>query len=169
MIEACGFEGTGTCPASELRVRSEVRDMCSSDKCKSYGKSWACPPGCGPIEEYQKLIDAASVCHVVQTVAQLEDDFDIETMMEAAKLQDERCEKLRALLAEHAPQARLLASGTCMICPECTYPDAPCRFPELRLVSMEAAGLVVSDVCTLAGVPYNHGPSTMAYTGCILV
>ena len=61
-----------------------------------------------------------------------------------------------------------LSAGTCTLCKECTYPDAPCRFPDKRLVSMEAAGLVVSEVCTQAGIDYNHGPQTIAYSGCVL-
>ena len=34
---------------------------------------------------------------------------------------------------------------------------------------MEAAGLLVTDACNAAGVPYNHGKLTMAYTGCALL
>ena len=168
-IRSIGFETVGRCDASELEVRSEVRDMCASDKCQSYGKSWACPPGCGDIDEYQAMIDSASTCVVAQTVMELEDDFDVETMLEAAEKNRERFDELRVLLDECAPEAKILTSGTCTICKPCTYPDAPCRFPEKRLVSMEAAGLVVSDVCTTAGIPYNHGKNTIAYTGCVLV
>lgn len=168
-IASIGFEGTGCCPASSLVVRSEVRDMCASDKCQSYGKSWACPPGCGSIEEYQTMIAGMSTCYVAQTVMKLEDEFDVETMLEAAEKNRSRFDELREILAQCAPEAKILASGTCSLCSSCTYPDAPCRFPERRLVSMEAAGLVVSDVCVSAGVAYNHGKNTIAYTGCVLV
>ena len=168
-IAQCGFDSVGECPASALEVRSEVRDMCAADKCQSYGKSWACPPGCGDIDAYQKMIDGKTTCFVAQTVRELEDEFDVETMLEAAEANRDRFEQLRELLAECAPEAKILASGTCTICSPCTYPDAPCRFPEQRLVSMEAAGLVVGDVCTIAGVPYNHGSDKIAYTGCVLV
>ena len=53
-------------------------------------------------------------------------------------------------------------------CKPCAYPE-PCRFPGRRLVSMEAAGLLVTDACNAAGVPYNHGRLTIAYTGCALL
>ena len=61
-----------------------------------------------------------------------------------------------------------LSSGGCHICQKCTYPDAPCRFPEKAFPSMEACGLVVNDVCKASGVPYNYGPRTMTFTGCVL-
>lgn len=166
---ACGFEAMGECAAAKLAVRPEVRDMCAADTCQSYGRSWACPPGCGGIEEYQALIDAAQTCYVAQTVMELEDEFDVETMLEAAERNRQRFDELHALLAEALPEAKVLTSGTCTLCSPCAYPDAPCRFPERRLVSMEAAGLVVSDVCKAAEVPYNHGRNTIAYTGCVLV
>jgi hypothetical protein len=33
---------------------------------------------------------------------------------------------------------------------------------------MEAAGLLVSDVCKMSGIPYYHGPGTIAFCSCAL-
>ncbi|MBQ1285744.1 MAG: DUF2284 domain-containing protein, partial [Lachnospiraceae bacterium] len=56
----------------------------------------------------------------------------------------------------------------CNRCKECTYPDAPCRFPEKAVSSMESYGLYVSDVCKKNNVAYNYGPEKMCYSGCFL-
>ena len=77
-----GFDFMGTCSAKELVARPEVRDMCSANKCQVYGHSWACPPACLSIEEYQQKFADYEKCLVVQTVGELEDEFDGETMME---------------------------------------------------------------------------------------
>jgi predicted metal-binding protein len=169
LIETCGFDATGECPSSLLKTRPEVRAMCAVDRCNAYGRNWACPPACGEIEDFQQQISQRTTCYVVQTCGDLEDSFDFETMVEVEMLQKERFEKLNDLVKERFPDALMLSAGTCQICKECTCPDAACRFPERRLSSMEAAGLVVSEVCTQAGVPYNHGPNTMSYTGCIVL
>lgn len=169
LIAEVGFEDYGICPASDLAVRADVRDMCASGKCHMYGHNWACPPAIGGIEEYQKLIDERQTCYVVQTVRQLEDEFDGETMMDAEREQKARVLKLSKRLAVEGIDALVLAAGTCTICEKCTYPDEPCRHPENRLVSMEAAGLMVYQVCEVAGVPYNHGPLTIAYTSAVLL
>ena len=66
------------------------------------------------------------------------------------------------------PGALVLGDGACSNCKECTYPDAPCRFPDLQMQSMEAYCLLVSEICTLNGVPYNSGKNRLAYTGCML-
>ena len=75
---------------------------------------------------------------------------------------------LHKLLSDCAPEARVLSAGTCTLCKPCAYPNEPYRFPDRAMVSMEAAGLVVSDVCTQAGIPYNHGKQTIAYSSCVL-
>ena len=170
LARAQGFDFMGTCSAKELVARPEVRSMCAAGKCQVYGHSWACPPACGELEEFQEKMNSFDHCLVVQTMAQMEDDFDVETMEEAGELQKRRVLKLVEALdaAGLSAETMTLSAGTCTLCAECTYPDEPCRFPDKRLVSMEAAGLVVSEVCTQAGIPYNHGPQTIAYSGCVL-
>lgn len=165
-----GFECMGACNAKDLVARDEVRSMCAANTCQMYEHSWACPPACGEIADFQRMMGEYDRCLVVQTVAELEDDFDVETMEEAGASQKQRMLDLVESIdaAGLSAQVMVLTAGTCTLCRECTYPDAPCRFPEKRLVSMEAAGLVVSEVCTQAGIPYNHGPQTMAYSGCVL-
>lgn len=165
-----GFDVMGTCSAKDLVTRPEVRSMCAAGKCHVYGKSWACPPACGELDDFQRQMNAYEHCLVVQTVGHMEDDFDVEVMQEAGDTQKQRVLDLVEALdaADLSGQTMVLSAGTCTLCEECTYPDAPCRFPDKRLVSMEAAGLVVSEVCELAGIPYNHGPQTIAYSGCVL-
>ena len=165
-----GFECMGKCSAKSLVARPEVRSMCAANKCKVYGHSWACPPACGEIEDFERRMHGFDTCLVLQTVAELEDEFDVETMGEASELAKDRMMALAEALDEAglSGQTATFTAGTCTLCSKCTYPDAPCRFPDKQLVSMEAAGLVVSEVCTLAGIPYNHGQLTIAYSGCVL-
>ena len=168
LIAQVGFEDHGWCAASDLAVDSRVRDMCAADRCNFYNHSWACPPACGPIEDFQREFSDYDHCVVVQTVRELEDDYDIEMMMAADAIQKERIAKLSKLVADAGIQALTLSSGTCTICAPCAYPDDPCRFPDRRFVSMEAAGLNVTETCKAADVAYNHGPRTITYSGCIL-
>ena len=155
-IEACGFECVGTCSASELRTLEAVREMCASGRC----------------QDFQEAFGERSQCWVLQTVMELEDEFDGETMMEAAQVHQARIHKLSQLVSGmpgNSPDAILLTAGACTICPRCTCPEEPCRFPEKKLVSMESAGLMVNDVCVSAGIPYNHGKGRIAYTGCVVL
>jgi predicted metal-binding protein len=186
MITESGFEVVGRFDAVGLEARREVRDMCASDKCHAYDKSWACPPACGSIEQFQEQFGEYSVGYVFQTIARMADEFDYETLEAASLLHGERFHSLvdkvnsavsasgDAFAPSGAPSASavakplLLSAGTCRLCPQCGYPEVPCRFPEKVYPSMEAAGLLVSDVCQLANIPYYHGPGTVAYVSCAL-
>lgn len=163
-----GFTHAASLDPSTLRFRSEVRDMCAANRCNKYGKCWSCPPGCGSLEEIADRARSFSRGILVQSTGLMEDDFDVETMDETAKLQRERFFALTELVRPLYPNCLPMASGACDACPTCTYPDAPCRYPARSVPSMEAYGLVVSDVCVDAGAPYYHGPKTITFTSCIL-
>lgn len=167
-VEALGFECFGVCAAADLRPRADVRDMCAADRCRMYGRNWSCPPACGDIGECAALIRKKARCIIVQTIRNLEDEFDVETMMEAERIQKERMLALADALREVGGDVLLLTSGACTLCEACTCPDAPCRFPTRRYSSMEAFGLMVSEACAASGVPYTHGAGTIAYTGALL-
>ncbi len=104
-----------------------------------------------------------------QTVTQLEDSLDYEGMMEAASRHKSNMNRLYAELRRLYPDMYAMGSGGCNKCEKCTYPDEPCRFPDMLTYSMEACGLVVSRVCTDNGMKYNHGKDTLAYTSCFLL
>lgn len=163
-----GFSHTGELNTSAMRFLPEVRDMCASDRCHSYGKSWTCPPHCGTLEEISAKAAAYSHGILVQSTGLMEDDFDLECMMETEQLQKSRFFALVQQLWDHNLNVLPLSSGACTVCKICTCPDNPCRFPDKAIPSMEACGLVVSDICKQSELPYYYGPKTMTYTSCIL-
>ena len=170
LVARHGFECVGFTTADKLRVRDEVRDMCASDKCHMYNRNWACPPAVGPVSYYRDKIASLTDAIVFETVAQMEDDFDIDTMMDAQDEHQERFEDFVNDVRAELPgeDLLLLGAGTCTNCDPCAYPDEPCRFPDRQFVSMEAAGLVVSDVCKQAGIPYFHEDCKVAYISCVV-
>jgi len=169
LARAQGFEFVATTTADQLEAREEVRAMCAANTCHAYGKSWSCPPAAGTLDEFRERIASYRDVVVFETVMELEDEFDFETMMEAEQVHKQRLDALVGEARGVAPDCLPLGVGTCSVCPECTYPDEPCRFPERQTVSMEAAGLVVSDVCKAASVAYNHGSDHICYVSCILL
>ena len=174
LARGIGFEYAAGFDAGRLTFRSEVRAMCASGRCKRYGKCWSCPPACGTVEALEARAGKFSRCVLVQTVSKLDGDFDAEGLRAAEALHKRRFAALARFARETAQSQGLpaplpLAAGTCTLCPTCTCPDEPCRNPESALVSMEAAGLLVSDACEAAHIPYYHGKGTMAYTSCVLV
>jgi predicted metal-binding protein len=165
---SCGFTHTGELKAETLRVRPEVRDACAADKCRSYGKNWSCPPACGSLEECEKRIRKHRGGLILQTSGVLEDSLDYEGMQKIGRDHGKNLKTFQAKVKELLPDYLLLGSGACKNCETCTCPAEPCRFPDKMIISMEAMGLVVSDVCRENGLPYYYGTNTLTYVGCVL-
>ena len=169
LARQAGFSQLTELDAAVLNPMPEVRDMCSSGRCRSYGKSWSCPPACGSIEYAARRISQYRRGLIVQTTGELEDEFDLQAIAAI----EARHKKAFLNLARQArllfPGCLPLSSGTCSLCRKCTYPGKPCRFPHRRFSSMEAYGLLVSDVCLQSGLQYYYGAKTMTYTACILI
>lgn len=165
-----GFEYSAGFDASRLEFRAEVREMCAADRCGRFNKSWSCPPAIGSIERLERMARRFSRGVLVQTVGALDGDFDAEGIAAAGELHKRRFDTL-------SRQAKLLTGGECLpmgagsctLCRECTYPARPCRYPERVHPSMEACGLLVADVCALAGLEYYRGPGSITYSACILM
>ena len=164
-----GFEAVCALNMDSLQVRPEVREMCSADRCRIYGTCWACPPGCGTPEHCRRQIEAYENGVLVQTVGILEDRFDAQGIAAAHQIHTERFARLARQVRRFLPDCLPLSAGTCTRCEVCTYPDKPCRFPKKMLSSMEAYGLLVSDVCTKSGMPYYRGEKTITFTSCVLL
>ena len=163
-----GFEQSGPLDPATIELKEEVREMCASGKCAMYDKRWSCPPGCGTLDECRELLKGYTRGILVQSVGELEDNFDIEAMMETEAAHKERFYAMRKALVEKGIDALAAGAGCCTICPECTYPDAPCRFPEEKMSSMEALGMLVLEVCKANDMRYFYGENTIAYTSCFL-
>ena len=169
LAERCGFDHAGMMNMGALCFDPAVREMCAADRCRNYDRSWACPPACGTLEEISEKAARYIRGILLQSTGQMEDDFDLDAIEETEKLQKNRFYRFVKELRKVYPHCLPMASGGCRLCESCTYPDAPCRNPELAIPSMEAYGLMVSKVCMDAGVGYYYGPRTITYTACVLV
>ena len=168
ILKEYGFETVAELDVSTLKALPEVREMCAVNTCGMYDKCWSCPPGCGSIEECEAKMRRYARGILVQTIGDIEDSLDWEGIMEVKEQHDKRYLEAAGRMKQELDDVLPLGDGSCHRCKECTYPDAPCRFPELASSSMEAFGLFVSDVCRKNGVDYNYGPGKMCYTGCFL-
>ena len=164
-----GFTCIGPLDRSTIELRTEVREMCRTGNCGAYGKKWSCPPGCGSLEECGERLQKYQRGILVQTVGQLEDSLDYESMMETEAEHKKHFAVMEKALRKQYPDMLAIGAGACTKCRECTYPDAPCRFPEESFASMEAYGMLVLQVCKANDMKYYYGPNTIAYTSMYLL
>ena len=164
-----GFTAWAPLDPASIECRAEVREMCVQNTCGQYGRRWSCPPGCGTLGECASRLGEYTQGILVQTVGELEDAFDGEAMMEAEARHKEHVRTMLAALRQRTGHVLPLGAGCCTRCAVCSCPDAPCRFPEEAVSSMEAYGMLVLQVCKDSGLPYYYGSQKIAYTGCFLL
>jgi len=145
-----------------------VRAACEANYCGRYGKCWTCPPGVGDWQELRDQARAYQRALIFTTCTELEDSYDLEGMGEAAAMHSALNDKLRAMLRELPGTFAFYGAGSCTRCEKCTYPDAPCRFPELAMRSMEACGMDVVNLSKLCKIHYINGPDTVTYFSAVL-
>ena len=164
-----GFEHCGAFDAAGLEFREDVRAMCADGRCRRYGRSWSCPPAIGSVARLEARARKFSRGVLVQTTGALDGDFDAEGIRAAEAVHKRRFAALaRQCGAIFGEGCLPMGAGSCTLCVKCTYPARPCRYPARVFPSMEAYGLLVADVCALAGLKYYYGPGTITYSSCIL-
>lgn len=169
IAQQCGFTAWAPLDVSTIELKQEVRDMCAVNSCGQYGKRWSCPPGCGDLEDCRTNLQTCTGGILVQTMGDIEDGFDFEAMMEIESDHKEHFLQMYTALREQGADTLALGAGCCTKCANCTYPDAPCRFPKEMVSSMEAYGMLVMEVCKANGLQYYYGSDKMAYTSCFLI
>ena len=169
IAKEAGFTHIAPLNRATIQLKPEVREMCRTGNCGAYGKKWSCPPGCGSLEQCSARLDRYRSGILVQTVGQLEDSFDYEGMMDIEAAHKQHFVDMEQRLRQQYPGLLAIGAGACTKCKECTYPDAPCRFPDQAFASMEAYGMLVLDVCRANNLTYYYGPNTIAYTSMYLI
>lgn len=163
-----GFTRAVKLDVATIDLNPEVRKMCADNKCKIYDTNWACPPGCGTLAECDEKVKNYKYGVIVQTTGELEDSFDFEGMEETKKKHNAYFDQFVNALSDKKITMLPLGDGCCSLCEKCSYPDEPCRFPDKAFSSMEAFGILVSDLCKLNNIDYYYGPNTLTYVGCVL-
>ncbi len=168
LFAALDFFQAGEVTTDRIKFAQEVRVLCENNVCRKYGTTWACPPAVGTVEECAAKLRGYKYAAVFSGKYDLEDSFDFEGMQAG----HEAFEKSGKALAKAAREAYgddwfLLSSEGCGECAECTYPGAPCRFPEEMHPSVEGFGIYVNELTKAAGINYINGANTVTYIGAL--
>lgn len=163
-----GFSEAGYPDIARLKYYPEVRSLCEKNTCRNYGTSWACPPAVGTLEECRARVEQYGKMLLFSKKYELEDSFDLEGMLEGMQDFKRTVDRFQKEIQGLLPSFLLLANEGCGRCSSCTYPDAPCRFPETLHHSLEGYGFIVSELAADAGIRYINGTNTVTYFGALL-
>ncbi len=155
--------------ADSVVLSPTFRDICKSNGCGMYGRCWMCPPDIGDIDVLMAEIRKYKHGLLYQSIADIEDSFDIEGMQAAGKAHAWLSQRIEAFLMPILEKHLHLSCGGCRLCERCAKLDGlPCRKPEQALSSMEGYGIDVYNTCKPTELKYINGQNTVTYFGIVL-
>lgn len=155
--------------ADSIVLHASFRDICKSNGCGMYGRCWMCPPDIGEIETLMSEVRKYKHGLLYQTVAEIEDSFDIEGMHEAGVRHAWTSQRIEAFLMPVLEKHLHLSCGGCRLCERCAKQDGlPCRKPEQALPPMEGYGIDVYQTTKPTDLKYINGQNTVTFFGIVL-
>lgn len=129
----------------ELRFSDRVRYICETE-CPMYNTTWACPPAVGTVGACQKRVMAFEEGLLIATITEVSDIADIGETLATRADHEEITRQALSMVREQASETLTLSTEACAHCGHCTWPDAPCRFPDRMFPCVESHGILVTDL-----------------------
>ena len=147
----------------ELEFSHRVRWICEHE-CPMYGKSWACPPGVGSVEECQAKCLKHNRCLMIATITEVTDISDINETLATRGDHEKLTNQVRDLLREQGVQPYILSTEACAICSRCAIEDGlPCRLPGKMHPCVESHGINILGLLDARGLAFQYGENVVTW------
>lgn len=152
----------------KLEFSPRVRWICEHE-CTQYGKSWACPPGVGTVEDCKSHCLEYGTCLVIATLTEVADISNLEETLETRKEHEEITDQVAEILRQLGAAPFVLSTESCAICPRCATLDGlPCRFPERMHPCVESQGINVIPILEENGLTFQYGQNVVTWISMLL-
>lgn len=151
----------------ELEFSERIRTVCMTE-CPRSGKSWACPPAVGTVEECRVRCLRYPEGLLLATLTEVKDIADMDETLATRPAHEAVTREAAALLRGQGLEVMGLSTDSCAICKECSYPNAPCRHPEQMYPCVESHGIVVTALAEKLGVEYLYGNNVVTWFSLLL-
>ena len=152
----------------QLEFSERVRWICQNE-CGQFGKSWACPPGVGTVEQCRAHCLSYDRCLVISTITEVQDIADIAQTLATRQEHERITDQVATLMRQCGAEPFVLSSESCAICPRCAILDGqPCRFPERMHPCVESQGINVIPVLEENGLEFQYGQNVVTWISMLL-
>ena len=147
----------------KLEFSDRIRWICENE-CPMYGKTWACPPGVGAVEECRCKCAGYGNCLMIATVTEVNDITDIDETLSTRPAHEEITNQVGALMEELGTKPYILSTEACAVCERCAYLDGlPCRHPERMHPCVESHGINLIPVLEENGIEFQFGGNVVTW------
>ena len=151
-----------------LDFTQRVRYICQSE-CPMYGKSWACPPAVGSVDECKNRCMVYEECLMLATLTEVSDISNIEESLATRGEHEALTNMVADFMRQQGVQPYILSTEACAECQRCAYLDGqPCRFPERMHPCVESHGINVVPSMEEIGIPFISGENLVTWVSLLL-
>ena len=152
----------------ELEFSERIRFICESE-CPMYGKSWACPPGVGSVEQCQKKCQSFENCLLISSIVEVNDIANMEETLATRGGHEELTNQVRDMMREQGVDPFILSSEACALCERCAILDGePCRMPDKMHPCVESQGINIIPVLESRGLEFQFGANVVTWVSLLL-
>lgn len=151
----------------ELLFSERIRTVCEME-CPRFGKSWACPPGVGSVEECKERCLSYPNGLLIVTLTEVSDIANMEQTLATRPAHEKLTHQVADLLRNQGANVYGLSTESCAVCETCTYPNAPCRHKEQMFPCVESHGIIVTDLAEKYGIEYQYGNQIVTWFSLLL-
>ncbi|MCQ2420252.1 MAG: DUF2284 domain-containing protein, partial [Clostridia bacterium] len=140
----------------ELVFTERVRRICEQE-CPMYGKTWACPPAVGSVEECRERCMSYPYALVFTTLTEVSDIANLEETLSTRAPHEKITHEVVEMMRTMSSDVMALSTEACAICEHCAYPDGPCRHREKMFPCVESHGILATDIAEKYGIDFFDG------------
>ena len=167
LVEGYSIREIGIPSPNEESI-SKCRELCGQNLCGTFNANWGCPPGVGTERECLGIVGKYSKAILLKKRFENIDFNDRSLIADIANGHQEVCRRFGNILRGKGYDTLPLADGGCTHCKSCSYPDAPCGFPDQRVTSVSCYGILMEDYMRSQGVDFSFEGNAMTMYGIML-
>ena len=146
-----------------LEFSERIRWICEHE-CPMYGKTWACPPGVGPVESCREKCRSYENCLMIATITEVEDITSIDETLATRPEHEAITNQVGELMEEQRVKPYILSTEACAICEHCAYLDGePCRLPGKMHPCVESHGINIIPTLEENGIEFQFGSNVVTW------
>lgn len=152
----------------ELEFSEQIRWICQQE-CPMYGKSWACPPAVGSVDQCRNKCFAYENCLLISTIVEVYDIANIEETLKTRPEHEEITNQVRDMMRAQGIEPYVLSTEACAACERCAYLDGEaCRFPEKMHPCVESHGINILPMIEELGLMFQYGENVVTWFSLLL-
>ena len=147
----------------QLAFSDRIRYICQAE-CPMYGKTWACPPAVGSVEQCREKCLGYQSCLLVGTVTETDDISNMEKTLATRPEHEQLTNEIRQLLRDQGVEPYILSTEACAVCESCAYLEGkPCRMPERMHPCLESHGINLIPTLEENGLEFQYGENIITW------